>query len=109
MGIHRGKSGIHFCFSRKRKENKAIVTKNPQKSLGPQNIEKVLFYNGNSTQKVWHTLSCFQRNKKENEAIFTKNQTFSLEPKRLEKMLCYNWNSTEKVWQAFSCFWRNIK
>ena len=94
-----------FCFWRKRKKNEAVLTKSWTFSLLPNKSKKVLFYNGNSTGKIWHTFSCCWRNK----AILNKNRKFSLGPKKLEKVLCYNWNSIRKIWDTFSCCWRKRK
>ena len=94
------KSAYISWFLKKR----AILTKNRKLSFGAQKLEKVFFYNENSTWKIWHTFSCFWRRRKENEDILNNNRTISLRPKKLEKMLFYNRNSTGKIWHTFSDF-----
>jgi len=56
-------------------------------SLGHKKTKKVLFYNGNSTGEIWHAFSCSWRKRKEHVAVLAKNRKNRLDAKNLKK--CY--------------------
>ena len=103
------KCSIPVEFENRERKTKPLLPKLEHLRLGTKQNEKVLFYNGNSTGKIWHTFACFWRRRKENEASLAKNRKKSLGHKKLEKVLFYNGNSTGKIWHTFSCFWRKRK
>ena len=99
-----------FWFLEEKRKIKQFWPKIENLAFGPQKPETVLFYNWNSTRKIWHTFSDFWWKRKENKGILTKNRTFSVEPpQKIENVLFYNENSTGTIWHIFSCSYRKRK